>query len=533
MRPPLRRALLLCTLPALLAAAPPREEDLAPGFADIAVAASGTFVASGDGTVRRVDGDTLPVAMDTHHKLVGLAVSEDGQQVAAVGAGVVARSSDGGKTFRVEPTPGGTLVYAAAFSRDDLFLFDVKGQGFRAARGTQGFEPLKLPRQARFWTASFAGPRGYVVGQGGVLLGTQDGGGTWKELPSPTESQAVLALNTTVWVSGEQGVFRSDDAGRTFHQVYGGAAGAKNASCYRMGGRGTAVVVACAPFEHTLAYAADGEHFQEVRVPDAANLLSAVITPGGELLAVGAYELFIRATPSGGHLVAHSEQTRRWLDVVAKRRANEGAARHSEAQPQPPVPSPSRPEYPVREGEPTVLTGTVRDERGQPVPGLLVDMVGSWAVHGEGYQQTETDARGHFRFTPSRVRSARLSLKARGYAPESRVVPLSERGETVVDITLRPEVPLAGVVASPEGPVRQGAVTLWPQPPEGADLVDWRGHTVRVSSTSIGVDGSFHLAGVPAGEYLLEVQVEGFRPTSQRVRAPDSAVRVRVGAGAP
>jgi photosystem II stability/assembly factor-like uncharacterized protein len=276
------------------APAPASEEDKGNGFSDVAVAAAGTFVSSADGTVRRLEADTLPVAFDAGRKLVSLAVSGDGQQLAAVGAGVVARSSDGGRTFHIEPTPDGVMAYAIAFARNELLLFDVKGRGFRSPRPGASFKPLTLPRAVRYWTASFSGLRGFVMGEGGVLLATEDGGDSWKVLASPaTESEAVLAVEGKVWVSGKEGLFRSDDAGQHFRRVF-----ESSGNCYRMGARAGAVVAACARLEHALVYSADGEHFQEVPVADAANLMAAGITPDGQLVAVGAYEVLVRASTS-------------------------------------------------------------------------------------------------------------------------------------------------------------------------------------------------------------------------------------------
>jgi hypothetical protein len=58
---------------------------LGRGFSDIRQAAAGIFLSSADGTVRRVEGDALPVAAETGSAMYGLAVSSDGQLVAAVG----------------------------------------------------------------------------------------------------------------------------------------------------------------------------------------------------------------------------------------------------------------------------------------------------------------------------------------------------------------------------------------------------------------------------------------------------------------
>ncbi|XXF78761.1 carboxypeptidase regulatory-like domain-containing protein [Myxococcaceae bacterium GXIMD 01537] len=526
-----RTAALLCLLLAPTAFA--GETDLGPGFPDLGHAATGLLVASGDGTVRRFDSERFPVVVDTHRKLVGLAVSEDGQLVAAVGAGRVALSSDGGKTFTVEPTPDEALVYAAAFSGKELFLFDTRGRGFRRGKEGKGFQLVTLPRSAHFWTASFSGARGYVVGQKGTLLATADGGGKWAALTSPDpEPTGVLAWKNIVWVSGQGGVYRSENAGRTFAQVFSApAASKKPADCWRMGGRAGAVVVACSPTENALVHAADGKNFKVVPVSDAANLLSAAISPEGELRAVGAYELFVRATPAGGRLVSHSEHTQRWSDLMAKRRASEEAAKAAPRPSERPA-EPKKPTYPVRAGEARVVTGTLRDERGRPVPNVEVIVVAGWAHHGEGHQRAVTDAQGLYRFRPARSDSLKLRLKVPRYVPVWLDIPVAPGAETVVDITLQPEVVLRGSVAATGARVNGGAVTLWPLPPEGADLQRWRFNTARISAAAISSEGTFQLPDVAAGEYLLETHVDGFLPTSQRVRAPDTAVRVKVSPGA-
>jgi hypothetical protein len=97
-----------------------------------------------------------------------------------------------------------------------------------------------------------------------------------------------------------------------------------------MGARGKAVVVACSPMGHVLAYAADGEHFQEIPVPEAANMVAAAITPDKQLVAVGSNDLMVLASPERGRVIATSEVGRRWLDVMALARAEKQQQLHTE-----------------------------------------------------------------------------------------------------------------------------------------------------------------------------------------------------------
>jgi hypothetical protein len=413
--------------------APYSEEDKGAGFAGIAFAAAGTFVPGADGTVRRLEGDKLPVVVDAGRKLVSIAASEDGKQLAAVGAGVVARSSDGGRTFRVEPTPDSVMVYAVGFVGSDLLLFDVKGRGFRSARPGAAFQPIELPRAVRYWTASFSGRRGFVVGAEGVLLATEDGGWTWKLLKAPAqEAEAVLTVGSTLWVSGRGGVFRSDNGGQDFRQVF-----TSTGSCYRMGAREEAVVVACAPMDHALAWSADGESFQEVPVTYAANMMAAGIAPDGQLVAVGANELMILATPERGRAVATSETARKWLELMVRSREEEkerARVREEDA----------RAKVQCREGQRGVLVGSVRSASGAGLEGITVELVASPAARGEGYQKVRTGAGGYYRFEALKQGSVRVSVEAPGHAHFSRELSPCPWGETLLDIPLqavRPKAP--------------------------------------------------------------------------------------------
>ncbi len=288
-------------------------KDMRGAFLDVKRAGREVLVVGSDGTVRRVEGSALPVVHEAGEPLLGLAVSPDGRQVAAVGYGVVARSQDGGWTFRTERTPTDALHYAAAFAGEEaLLLFDANGRGWRSVKGGP-FEEVPMPRAVTYFGAAFADARrGYVVGECGTLLETVDGGSSWKVLPAPFAEgiQGLLVSGDTVYVSGT-GVWRSEDRGRTFQSVL------PKQFCVRLAMQGRAVAAACGGgMGSVLRYAANGRDFQPVPVPYSHALLSVELLAGEQLLAVGVREQFIRAKPSGGTIAYRSEAIRQWRDFI-------------------------------------------------------------------------------------------------------------------------------------------------------------------------------------------------------------------------
>jgi photosystem II stability/assembly factor-like uncharacterized protein len=315
-------------------------KDMRGAFLDIQRAGQEVLVVGSDGTVRRVEGAALPVVHEAGEPLLGLAVSPDGRQVAAVGYGVVARSSDGGWTFRTERTPTDALHYAAAFAGEDvLLIFDANGRGWRSVKGGP-FEEVSMPRAVTYFGAAFADARrGYVVGECGTLLETVDGGASWKVLPAPFSEgiQGVLVSDDTLYVSGS-GVWRSEDRGRKFQQVL------SMLSCVRLAGQGRAVAAACGGgMGSALRYAANGRDFQPVPVPYSHALMSVALLPGEVLLAVGVREQFIRARPSGGTIAYRSEAIQEWRSFIDKHqrvRMQEAPSRPARKVAVAPLPSP-------------------------------------------------------------------------------------------------------------------------------------------------------------------------------------------------
>jgi hypothetical protein len=232
-----------------------------------------------------------------------------------------------------------------------------------------------------------------------------------------------------VWVSAREGIFRSDNGGQDFRQVF-----TSTGNCYRMGARGRAVVAACAPIDHVLAWSEDGEHFQEIPVPNAANMMAAAITPEEQIVAVGANELIVLATPERGRIVVTSDVGRKWLELITRSRAEERSRAEREKLLRE---QGGAEKVKCRSGERGVVLGSVRGADGAAMSGITVELMSSTVQHGEGYQKVKTGPGGSYRFKPAKWESVRVLVEVAGYTPFSRVLSPCPWGETILDIPLQ------------------------------------------------------------------------------------------------
>jgi photosystem II stability/assembly factor-like uncharacterized protein len=68
--------------------------------------------------------------------------------------------------------------------------------------------------------------RGFVVGDGGTLLATEDGAATWRQVPLPTQEnlRSIHFVGELGWIAGWNGViFHSSDGGKTWNRQESGA----------------------------------------------------------------------------------------------------------------------------------------------------------------------------------------------------------------------------------------------------------------------------------------------------------------------
>lgn len=495
-------------------AAPYSETALEKGFADVAYVGDVALIASADGSVRSLSGNSaVDTVFKTGRKMVGIAVSADSRRVAVVGAGVVARSDDGGHIFRVEPLPDDAMAYAAAFVGDTLLVFDKDGRGFRSTRSGQ-FEPLRLPAKTRYWSASFEGATGFVVGENGVLIGTVDGGQTWMLLRSPdAEPQGVALFRGALYVSGEKGVFRSTDGAVTFHNVL--TLPGKRSDCIRMSRSADTLAVACAPLGHTLFRSRDGVEFEEIAAPQAANMVGVAVSARGELVAVGSYELILRTKGLSGTLLFHSEQTRVWAQVLRRLQAEKLSKKASLAD--------AKARKPSKDAR--TIRGTLLTEDGRPVPDI--------PVRSNDGASAMTDRDGRFQLPPSSDFVVQLAVDVDTFAPLRRSVTVDAFEPATVDLVLRKAVPLSGRLFAPD-PAMQvtAALRLLSAPPADQERARYAERAHPVATAQANADGRFNFVGVAPGEYLLDVRPSGFPPFTTLVRAPDEGLSLKLLPGA-
>ncbi len=170
---------------------------------------------------KRLDAPTLPALRGVHFldRHQGWAV---GSASAMYAAGIF-RTSDGGRGWVPlrGAHPGGW--WAASFHDSQQGM--VVGRDGAAAHVTRGqLEAITAGtvRGKHFRDVAFAGRRGWLVGDGGLVMRSDDGGQTWQQvkLPGGVEHQfdfrAVAAAGEQCWVGGAPGarLWHTRDAGR-------------------------------------------------------------------------------------------------------------------------------------------------------------------------------------------------------------------------------------------------------------------------------------------------------------------------------
>lgn len=140
--------------------------------------------------------------------------------------GTLLRTSDGGATWIGERTLEGAI--------DDVYLFDLaaNGEGWAIAGGVGGvalesddggtsWGALPVSTSAGIFGAAVHGAHGILAGDRGVLLVSEDQGGTWREPTRPRSFNwlrgAAFGDDGLAYVVGEQGlILRSRDGGQSW-----------------------------------------------------------------------------------------------------------------------------------------------------------------------------------------------------------------------------------------------------------------------------------------------------------------------------
>ncbi len=269
------------------------------GFLDVAHAGGRLLVADAAGALLDASEPGLPAVLETGNPLYDVAVAPDGR-VAAVGWGVVALAPGPAGPFEVTALPGGVPAMAAAWAGAELLVFDLGGRAHRTADG-DAWKELELPARAAFAAAHFDGARGAVVGLCGLLLVTDDGGASYRQLSGPwdrAELYGVHRRGDDLWVAGQGGVWRGTSRGGFRRAI-------EARGCHRLAALGASVAVTCEDFGAGL-FLDEGRGFVPVPTPDALHLRAVALAPRGELVAVGLYDQLMRGDRRG---VVHAGST--------------------------------------------------------------------------------------------------------------------------------------------------------------------------------------------------------------------------------
>lgn len=169
-----------------------------------------------------------------------------------VPSGVV-RTSDGGRTWQVVQGVAASPWRAACFLDPELGLV-AGAEGRLALIGGEQLLPTKLPpqglRSVRALTVA-SDDRGWLAGDGGLVLQTSTGGVVWEsppgslpdELRIAMDFRAVDARGSHVWIAGSPGsvVWHSADFGRTWNHAFTGQSAPLNAIRFLTDTTGVAV----------------------------------------------------------------------------------------------------------------------------------------------------------------------------------------------------------------------------------------------------------------------------------------------------
>lgn len=125
----------------------------------------------------------------------------------------------------ISPRPAfrGVLTLAAAVSI--LCSLGCHREGEFVPLSTQ-----KIAIQDRFYDVAAVGPeRAIIIGYGGKILLTEDGGSSWSRIPSGTEDHALYSIafadKDTAWIAGQDGlILKSSDGGKSWELQNSGTA---------------------------------------------------------------------------------------------------------------------------------------------------------------------------------------------------------------------------------------------------------------------------------------------------------------------
>jgi hypothetical protein len=166
------------------------------------------------------------------------------------------------------------------------------------------------------------------------------------------------------------------------------------------------------------------------------------------------------------------------------------------------------------------IQGVVRSDQGSPVAGAAVTL--TWAGGDDPYgswtgESTDTDATGHYVFSPLPAGTYTILASFASEAPASQSVILADTTPVSVDITLGVPHQLTGAVLDADT-----------QAPVVGAIVAADGDTSAAGLVITDVNGLFVISNLAAGTHEASVQAAGYATTHQEVTLADSTTHITI-----
>lgn len=201
------------------------------------------FIVGSHGVIlRTMDGgaDWVPVASPSRDLLTSISFSDATHGVICGGAGVILTTSDGGSRWqRRNSTTGQRLLKVQALDALHYYAVGAFGTFLSSDDGGVSWHAHKLPWdqlvsriasefghiEPNLNAVWFVTPqRGWIVGEFGLVLRTEDGGATWSAdkygADLPQLYDIVFQNDSDGWIAGQLGTLtQTSDGGRTWNTI--------------------------------------------------------------------------------------------------------------------------------------------------------------------------------------------------------------------------------------------------------------------------------------------------------------------------
>ncbi|HLU16524.1 MAG TPA: YCF48-related protein [Edaphocola sp.] len=139
------------------------------------------------GLIVRVDEDLNVLQVDSFPFAINDVYFADEHTAFAVGYGAVLRSSDGGRSWRQLQLTDDNYRAITITENNTIWIVGFNGTIAKSTDHGNSFTKVKngqnpFSNTDRYIDVAFKGQRGYIVGEKGVVLSTEDGGAHWQRM---------------------------------------------------------------------------------------------------------------------------------------------------------------------------------------------------------------------------------------------------------------------------------------------------------------------------------------------------------------